>query len=579
VPAAQVSACYDFDDVDPAPVFLGLVGVALLVGFLIGARSLKGGTTSPAAMTAEPVAPSPAKSSAASGTEDPVEVTLTGDAIARVGIKTAVARSEATSTVMSLPGTVTSNAYRETKITALVGGIVRSVTAELGAQVSRGQPLAVVFSSDLADAQMKYLAAQAMLEADHQKRVRTEALVRIGAASRQELEEVVAVHSAHEAELAAVRQRLILLGLSRDRVDALRQSTDVASEVTITAPSAGTVIIRLINPGQVLTVGQEMFVVADLGNVWIIGDLYEKDFASVRVGSEATVVVPATGQQVRGRVSYIDPRVDPGSRTAKVRVEVPNADGSLRLGMFVDVRFSGPKAGKGIVIPRTAVQSMESARGRLRGGRCRRDTVCRAPGKAWACIRRSCGSGGRCQAGRARGDRRQLLPSRRSHSDTLRRIVLTWPPWRTTGFYRAGTARSWRRASRMTRSAELPNMAAMTRPTTMSGHPERVTATAPAARSTPTFAITSLREHNQADRMLMSWARCRDSSQRQTVLAANATMATTLMMSAVGTTPVASLWMTSVSTPIPNAAMMRPLSRAARACHISPRAIAYKLKP
>jgi membrane fusion protein, heavy metal efflux system len=336
---------------------VGLGGVALLTGFLIGARTPKAGTHSPAAMTAEPVAPSPAKSSAA-GSEDPVEVTLTADAIARAGIKTAVARSEATSTSLTLPGTVTSNAYRETKTTALVGGVVRSVSAELGAQVSRGLPLAVVFSSELADAQMKYVAAQAMLEADHQKRVRTEALVRIGAASRQEYEEILAVHSAHEAEVAAARQRLVLLGLSRDRVDALRQAADVASEITITAPNAGTVIARSINPGQVLAVAQEMFVVADLSTVWIIGDLYEKDFAAVRVGSEATVVVPPAGRQVRGRVSYIDPRVDPGSRTAKVRVEVPNADGSLRLGMFVDVRFSGATAGKGIAIPRTAVQSI-----------------------------------------------------------------------------------------------------------------------------------------------------------------------------------------------------------------------------
>ena len=334
---------------------VALVAVALLVGYMIGAQSPKAGPASPAAMTSEPVAPVPAKSSR---TEEPVEVALTADAVARAGIKTAVVRSEATSTSLSLPGTVTSNAYRETKLTALVGGVVRSVSAELGAQVSRGQPLAVVFSSDLADAQMKYLAAQAMLEADHQKRERTEALVRIGAASRQEYEEVVAVHSAHEAELAAARQRLVLLGLSPERVKALRQSSDVASEITVTAPNAGTVITRSINPGQVLAVGQEMFVVADLSTVWVIGDLYEKDFASVRVGSEATVNVPPAGRQARGRVSYIDPRVDPGSRTAKVRVEVPNADGSLRLGMFVDVRFSGQTAGRAVAVPRTAVQSI-----------------------------------------------------------------------------------------------------------------------------------------------------------------------------------------------------------------------------
>jgi membrane fusion protein, heavy metal efflux system len=334
---------------------VGLIGVALLIGYLMGARSPKSGPASPAAMTAEPVASAPAKPST---TEDTVEVTLTNDAIARAGIKTAVVRSEATNTAISLPGTVTSNAYRETKLIALVGGVVRSVSAELGAQVTRGQPLAVVFSSELADAQMKYLAAQAMLEADHQKRVRTEALVRIGAASRQEYEEVVAIHSAHEAELAAARQRLVLLGLSHERVNALRQSADVTSEVTITAPNAGTVITRSINPGQVVALGQEMFVVADLSTVWVIGDLYEKDFANIRVGSEATVNIPPAGRQMRGRVSYIDPRVDPGSRTAKVRVEVPNGDGSLRLGMFVDVRFSGQTAGKAVAVPRTAVQSI-----------------------------------------------------------------------------------------------------------------------------------------------------------------------------------------------------------------------------
>jgi RND family efflux transporter MFP subunit len=205
---------------------------------------------------------------------------------------------------------------------------------------------------------MKYLAARAMLEADHQKRDRTEALVRIGAASRQEYEEVVAIHGAHEAELAAARQRLVLLGVSADRVNALRQSSDVASEVTIIAPSAGTVISRSVNPGQVVAAGQEMFVVADLSTVWVIAELYEKDFANVRVGSEATVIVPPAGRQLKGRVSYIDPRVDPGSRTAKVRVEVPNAEGSLRLGMFVDVRFSGQTEGRGITVPRTAVQSI-----------------------------------------------------------------------------------------------------------------------------------------------------------------------------------------------------------------------------
>lgn len=336
----------------------GLVSAALVIGFVLGGRQAgQAPPSSPAAMPAQPGAEGP-KASRTAATDDPVEVTLTTDAIARAGIKTAVVRTETTTASISVPGTVTSNAYKETKVSALVSGIVRSVNAELGARASRGEPLAVIFSNDLADAQMKYLSAQAMLAADHEKLVRTEKLVQIGAASRQELEEITAVHTAHEAEVAAARQRLLLLGLSADRVGALRGSQDVASEVVVTAPSSGVVINRSVNPGQVVSVGQELFVVADLSTVWVIGDLYEKDFPAVRIGSEATIALPAVARQLRGHVAYIDPRVDAASRTAKVRVEVPNAYGALRLGMFVTMSLSAPSGVPVTVVPRAAVQSI-----------------------------------------------------------------------------------------------------------------------------------------------------------------------------------------------------------------------------
>src|SRR3989442_10302724 len=121
--------------------------------------------------------------------EDAVEVMLTPEAIERAGIKTAEVRSEAATSGTTVPGMVMSNAYRDTKVNALVGGIVRQVSVELGSSVEHGQPLAVIFSIELAEAQMKYLSMRAMLEADHQKLVRTEKLVGLGAASRQELEE------------------------------------------------------------------------------------------------------------------------------------------------------------------------------------------------------------------------------------------------------------------------------------------------------------------------------------------------------------------------------------------------------
>jgi len=336
----------------------GLVVVAAAGGFLWG----EGRATKRAADTLASSNPAPAaapRSTAPSAVgEDAVEVTLSPEAIERAGIKTTVVRSQATAGSITVPGTVTSNAYRETKATALVGGIVKSVAAELGVAVSRGQALAIVVSTELADAQMKYLSAQAMLVADHQKLTRTEKLVTLGAASRQELDDVIAAHAAHETEVAAARQRLLLLGLSSERVSSLRSADQIVSEVSVASPGNGTVVTRAVNTGQVVSAGQELFVVADLSTLWIIADLYEKDFASVGVGSEATVIVPGT-PAIRGRVAYIDPRVDPATRTAKVRVEVPNRGEALRLGMFTNVSFSVPSAsGVVAVIPRAAVQAV-----------------------------------------------------------------------------------------------------------------------------------------------------------------------------------------------------------------------------
>src|SRR5437879_10240432 len=128
------------------------------------------------------------RNAAARGTiDEAVEVTLTPEAIERARIKTVVVRSGPAVLTVTVPATVTSNAYRDTKVNSLVGGVVRVVSAELGSAVRRGQPLAVIFSAELAEAQMKYLSMQAMLQADHQKLERTEKLATLGAASRQEL--------------------------------------------------------------------------------------------------------------------------------------------------------------------------------------------------------------------------------------------------------------------------------------------------------------------------------------------------------------------------------------------------------
>lgn len=339
-----------------ALVVIGLLLIGAAAGFFLRAADRGPVKAANPAAGAPPPAASPSEVTADT---EPTAVALTPEAVARAGIKTAAAQSEPAVRQITVPATVMSNAYRDTHVNALVGGVVSRVRAELGTTVARGEPLAVIFSNELAEAEMKYLSMRAMLEADHQKLERTRQLVEIGAASRQELEEITAIHTGHATEVEAARQRLLLLGLSPAEVNRLTDPSHIVSEVTVPAPVGGVVIARSVNPGQVVGAGQELLVVADLRTVWVIGDLYEQDFGSVRVGSGATVTIPAAPETtLRGRVSYIDPRVDAAARTAKVRVEVQNPNGELRLGMYVTASFETADGGRITLIPRSAAQTV-----------------------------------------------------------------------------------------------------------------------------------------------------------------------------------------------------------------------------
>jgi cobalt-zinc-cadmium efflux system membrane fusion protein len=336
-------------------IVIGALGATLAPRYLGGAQPTPVATAPTPPVSAPPASESPAASAPASA----AEVVLSPEAMSRVGIKTAPAEGVASQATIQLPGTVMADAYREVKVVPIVGGIVTRVHVELGAAVKRGAPLATLFSPELAEAQTKYLSMRAMLVADHQKLQRTQQLVAIGAASRQELEDITAVHASHATEVEAARQRLLLLGLSRVHVEALANPSQIVSDVTVPAPIAGVITSRTANLGQVVSMGQELFVVTDLSQVWVIGDLYEQDFQTVHVGSEAALTTPAYPTlTLRGRVTYIDPRVDPQTRTAKVRVEVPNAEGRLRLGMYVPLAFTTPGGERTVVIPRAAVQTI-----------------------------------------------------------------------------------------------------------------------------------------------------------------------------------------------------------------------------
>jgi RND family efflux transporter MFP subunit len=290
-------------------------------------------------------------------------LTVTPDVAERAGVKVeAVGEQLAPEALQqAATGVVQANAYRSTPVVSLVGGRLLSVAAEAGQEVRRGQQLAVVLSDELAMAQSRYLSAQAELEEHHQHHIRTAQLVELGAASREEFEQATSVYKKAEAELGAQRQRLLLLGLTPQRVAALHTPTQISSEVSLPAPTGGTVISRAANPGEVVEANREILRVADLSNVWVVGQVFERDLARVRTGSGASVTSEAyPGRMWRGRVTYVDPQLDPSTRTAQVRVEVANPGRALKLGMFVNVGFGalGTAEATAPTVPASAVQTV-----------------------------------------------------------------------------------------------------------------------------------------------------------------------------------------------------------------------------
>jgi cobalt-zinc-cadmium efflux system membrane fusion protein len=320
-----------------AAIIIGVVAIVIIAAFATWLFWPK--------QAGKPV-PAPRSVSFAESPQSPAagdqRLTLTPEQAGSAGLKIETVGERPTSEAAGqmATGVVQANTYKETPVMSLVGGIVRAVNAELGQNIKRGQKLAVIFSNELADAQSRYLTAVATLDEHHRHHLRTIKLVEIGAASRQELEEATSKYREAESNVANLRQKLLLLGMAGQRVDALNSTSQISSEVSVTAPSSGTLTSRSVNPGEVIEANKEMMRVTDLSSVWVVGQVYEKDLATIRIGSGANVTSDAyPGRIFRGRVSYVDPKIDQASRTAQVRIELANPGQVLKIGMYVNVAF------------------------------------------------------------------------------------------------------------------------------------------------------------------------------------------------------------------------------------------------
>jgi membrane fusion protein, heavy metal efflux system len=343
-----------------ALVAIGLLALGAGTSYLLMRTDAGAGESAATTSSAPMPQPSSGASASTSNAQLPdVVIPLSEEAASRAGIVVAPVTSEMSAAEIRLPGVVEPNAYRQVSVTPLVAGRVTRVGPALGDHVRRGQTLAEIYSPTLAEAQSRYVSALAMLDAHDRELQRTQKLVEIGAASRQELEKIHAEHAAQAAAVQSARSQLELLGISRSALDKMAPGDTVNATTNVPAPIDGVITERGANVGLNIDTATKLFTVVDLSSVWIVADLYEKDFSRVRVGSEAAITTAANPEiTLRGRVSYIDPQVSADTRTAKVRIEVRNTGGELRLGMYADVSVTATSVTATLRVPRTAVQNV-----------------------------------------------------------------------------------------------------------------------------------------------------------------------------------------------------------------------------
>jgi Cu(I)/Ag(I) efflux system membrane fusion protein len=151
-------------------------------------------------------------------------------------------------------------------------------------------------------------------------------------------------------------QRLRNLAVPESRIQEVRSKGINPRTLDWPAPTMGTVIDKKIINGQRVMPGEELYRIADLSHLWVIADVAEADLSAIKIGTRATVMVRAyMAQPIEGEVTFVYPELKAETRTARVRIEVPNPDGQLKVDMYADVLFQTGAAGPVAAVPASAV--------------------------------------------------------------------------------------------------------------------------------------------------------------------------------------------------------------------------------
>jgi cobalt-zinc-cadmium efflux system membrane fusion protein len=346
-------------------ISVATVAIAVAAGFAAG-RSL------PSASIAVPVS---AASAVAADPELPATITLSEPKLANLQLQIGQAKAGPLVRAVSATGSVGYDQLHLARIKPTARGRIETVDVTAGDRVVAGQRLAVLDNFDLSAAHSKVLGAEAALnQAKAQLAAASAAydratnLIRSDLVTQAELVARRATAVTMEADLRTKEAQLRQYQEEEARLLPVRPAAAGAdtsndqpgdSRGALFAPFAGVVDSVSVATGEIVDPATPIFTVSDLSTVWVQADIAERDLGAVKVGDAVEVRVSAfPGRVFAGRVTYIPDQIESATGMAKVRCEVPNPDGALRVNMFATVTIQSPQGGDAVLVPSSSLQEV-----------------------------------------------------------------------------------------------------------------------------------------------------------------------------------------------------------------------------
>ncbi len=261
------------------------------------------------------------------------EIVFSEDALKLMEVQTTAVERKFVEAEIRMVGKVDYDESRVKEIAAWVSGRIDRLYVDFtGILVSKGDHMVYLYSPQLLSAQAELLQA---VKAVQESGSGTSELIRRSSV----------------ATLEAAREKLRLLGLQKEQTEEIEKTGKTTDHLTIYAPIGGIVIAKHANAGDYVETGAKIYTIADLSEVWVKLDAYESDMMWIRYGQDVEFTTEAyPGETFKGKISFIDPMLNPMTRTVKLRVNVANPDGRLKPEMFVRAVVRTKVAAGGMVM-------------------------------------------------------------------------------------------------------------------------------------------------------------------------------------------------------------------------------------